>query len=273
MRERNGPGGIKTERRSPMITSGVATPSAASNSITVVITIPPSSPATRPAKIAFVLLIQREYELWRRLCQAPDHSLRRSPQRTPLQQFSVTLGRPKKFSYPLHDHRRCQLFHAGMVKRALAQPAVIAWRTWQVQAHDRFRSPIRSDANRIRRAEHADHRLAERRSDMHCARIIRHANLGTLNKRCQFCGRRFAGKITCAGCGGCDLSASRLIAFCTRQSDSKSLVKKVPRDSCESFNGPVLGLPYGSRRQHRDRFRRGHAALLQEALHITRSLR
>src|SRR2546422_8403289 len=45
---------------------------------------------------------------------------------------------------------------------------------------------------------------------MHRARIIRHANLGTLNKRCQFCGRRFAGKITCAGCGGCDLSASRL---------------------------------------------------------------
>jgi hypothetical protein len=39
-----------------MITSGVATPSAASNNITVIITIPPSKPASNPAKIAFVLL-------------------------------------------------------------------------------------------------------------------------------------------------------------------------------------------------------------------------
>src|SRR3954447_23205440 len=38
MSERNGPGGMKTERRSPMITSGVATPSAASSNIAVVIT-------------------------------------------------------------------------------------------------------------------------------------------------------------------------------------------------------------------------------------------
>src|SRR6184192_49479 len=41
--ERNGPGGMKTESRSPIITSGVATPSTASN------------PASSPAKIAFVL--------------------------------------------------------------------------------------------------------------------------------------------------------------------------------------------------------------------------
>ena len=39
-----------------MITSGVATPSAASNNITVVITIPATSPASNPAEIAFVLL-------------------------------------------------------------------------------------------------------------------------------------------------------------------------------------------------------------------------
>jgi hypothetical protein len=54
---------MKTESRSPMITSGVATRSAASNNIAVVITIPASNPATNPAKIAFVLLIRSEYEL------------------------------------------------------------------------------------------------------------------------------------------------------------------------------------------------------------------
>src|SRR5438105_694183 len=49
--ERNGPGGMKTESRSPIITSGVATPSTASNNIAAVITTQASS----PAKIAFVL--------------------------------------------------------------------------------------------------------------------------------------------------------------------------------------------------------------------------
>jgi hypothetical protein len=53
---------MKTERRSPMITSGVATPSTASNNIAVVITIPASNPAMSPAKITFVLLTHREYE-------------------------------------------------------------------------------------------------------------------------------------------------------------------------------------------------------------------
>ncbi|PYL34896.1 MAG: hypothetical protein DMF38_06850 [Verrucomicrobia bacterium] len=53
--ERNGPGEMKTERRSPMITSGVATPSTASNNIAAVITTPASNPTSSPAKIAFVL--------------------------------------------------------------------------------------------------------------------------------------------------------------------------------------------------------------------------
>ena len=47
---------MKTERRSPIITSGVATPSTASNNIAAVITMPASNPASRPAEIAFVLL-------------------------------------------------------------------------------------------------------------------------------------------------------------------------------------------------------------------------
>ena len=56
MTERNGPGGMNTESRSPIITSGVATPSAASSNIAVVITMPATNPASNPATIAFVLL-------------------------------------------------------------------------------------------------------------------------------------------------------------------------------------------------------------------------
>ena len=47
---------MKTERRSPIITSGVATPSTASNNIAAAITTPASNPASSPAKIAFVVL-------------------------------------------------------------------------------------------------------------------------------------------------------------------------------------------------------------------------
>ena len=56
MSERNGPGGMNTERRSPIITSGVATPNVASNNIAVVITIPATNPASNPAEIAFLLV-------------------------------------------------------------------------------------------------------------------------------------------------------------------------------------------------------------------------
>ena len=57
MIERNGPGFIKTESRSPMIASGVATPKRASANITTVMAIPAISPASNPAKRAFDLLI------------------------------------------------------------------------------------------------------------------------------------------------------------------------------------------------------------------------
>src|SRR5438552_8574289 len=56
MSERNGPGGMNTERRSPIITSGVATPSVASSNIAVVMTVPAVNPANKSAKIALVLL-------------------------------------------------------------------------------------------------------------------------------------------------------------------------------------------------------------------------
>jgi hypothetical protein len=45
---------MKTERRSPMMTSGVATPSVASNNIAVVIKTAATNPASNPAEIAFV---------------------------------------------------------------------------------------------------------------------------------------------------------------------------------------------------------------------------
>jgi hypothetical protein len=48
---------MNTERRSPIITSGVATPNVASNNIAAVITIPATNPASNPAEIAFLLVI------------------------------------------------------------------------------------------------------------------------------------------------------------------------------------------------------------------------
>src|SRR5881397_734537 len=188
MRERNGPGEMKTERRSPMITSGVATPSAARNSITVVITIPPSNPASNPAKIVFILLTMA-IDLTRRAPEGNQIAKRRSS----AARYSGRFG-------SLH-HRGCHLFHAGVIKWALAEPAVIARRTCQVHAYDRFKPAIRADASRIRGPEHADHGFAERHREMHRAGIIRHANLGALNERSQFCGGCLAGKIKCARCG------------------------------------------------------------------------
>src|SRR5882724_3889429 len=57
MSERNGPGGIKTESRSPIITSGVATPKHASNNIMAVMAIAATKPASKPVESVFVQLI------------------------------------------------------------------------------------------------------------------------------------------------------------------------------------------------------------------------
>jgi hypothetical protein len=48
---------MKTESQSPMIVRGVATPSDASNNITVVIAIAAMSPARNPSAKALVLVI------------------------------------------------------------------------------------------------------------------------------------------------------------------------------------------------------------------------
>src|SRR5215470_11641781 len=99
--ERNGPGGMKTESRSPMMKSGVATPKHASNNIMTVIAIAATKPASIPAESALVLVIYLgDYSLSKRLCQAPRGALgERSPRRTALQ-FSV------RNSYQCRDDAR-----------------------------------------------------------------------------------------------------------------------------------------------------------------------
>jgi hypothetical protein len=81
---------MKTERRSPMMTSGVATPSVASSNIAVVIAIPATNPASNPAQIAFVLLIVASMSC-RGACA--KHLLVRRLTQTPLQQLHFPAAR------------------------------------------------------------------------------------------------------------------------------------------------------------------------------------
>src|ERR1700720_862754 len=147
--ERNGPSGMKAERRSPIITSGVATPSTASNNIAAVITSPASNPASSPAKIAFVLFTTQTHsrssahqvnqiarpsvaklpsavvslssaDAFAARGRRPEDSARYSGR------FSRGCGR-KNFLHTLDHHYRCHLLHAGVTKRALAQTTIIAW--------------------------------------------------------------------------------------------------------------------------------------------------
>src|SRR4051812_3418302 len=59
MRARNGPGGMKTESRSPMMASGVATPILQRQSISAVMTMAATNPANRPASNRLVLVIRQ----------------------------------------------------------------------------------------------------------------------------------------------------------------------------------------------------------------------
>src|SRR5260370_28413460 len=114
MSERNGPGGMKTESRSPIITSGVATPKHPSNNIMTVIAIAAMKPANKPAAITFVgLIARRSYKL----------SAARKSNCTRLTFYSR-----KDFPYPFHDHCGRNLLHACVIERALAEAAIIARR-------------------------------------------------------------------------------------------------------------------------------------------------
>src|ERR1051325_1546588 len=129
MSERNGPGGMNTESRSPMITSGVAAPSVASNNIAVVITTAATDPASRPAEMAFVLLIGATMSCRgvcrdERLCFVVK-GLDANAATT------ILLWCRKNLAPSFHNHLGRHLLHAGMIERALAQAAVIARRTGQ----------------------------------------------------------------------------------------------------------------------------------------------
>ena len=69
--------------------------------------------------------------------------------------------RRENFPCALHDHGGRDLLHAGVIERALAQATVIAGRTRQVNAHNRFRPLVRPNVDRIRRAKYAHHRFPE----------------------------------------------------------------------------------------------------------------
>src|SRR5262245_24498637 len=122
MSERNGPGGMKTERRSPIMKSGVATPSVASNNIAVVIRTAARNPASNPARMAFVLRMPASRGC-RSAC-AKHLTVRRSPRRAPLQQ--TRFCRCENLVRARHDHLGRDLLHAGVIKRTLAQATVIA---------------------------------------------------------------------------------------------------------------------------------------------------
>ena len=69
--------------------------------------------------------------------------------------------RRENFSCALHNDGGCHLLHTGVIEWALAQPTVIAGRTKQVDAHNRFRPFVRPNVNRIRGAKYAHHRFSE----------------------------------------------------------------------------------------------------------------
>src|SRR5438105_11844547 len=65
-------------------------------------------------------------------------------------------------SNPLNHLFGRNLFHAGMVVRALAEPAKIARGAGEVGPDDGFRSPVGSDPSRIGGTEDADHGTIQR---------------------------------------------------------------------------------------------------------------
>src|SRR5690348_10423670 len=80
MIQKNGFGEMKTLRRSPRMTSGVAMLNAhASSSMATVMAIPATTPAKKPVAIALDLLIEnKSYKATTRSelkCVAPEHSL------------------------------------------------------------------------------------------------------------------------------------------------------------------------------------------------------
>jgi hypothetical protein len=98
---------------------------------------------------------------------------------------------------------------------------------------------------------------------MHRARVVRERHLGALNQPRQICWSSFTAKISRSRCGGRDLLAPRFIAFRARESNSKSFPKKLARDACESFNGPVLRFPNCPGHKDYERFAGRHTVFIE----------
>ena len=155
-----------------------------------------------------------------------------------------------------------------MIKRALAQATVIAGRTRQIDAHNRFRPLVRPDVYRIRRAKHAHHRLAERRGDVHRPRVVRHRHFSALDQPRQICWSSFTAKINRSRRRDFDLLAPALIAFRTRQSNRKSFAKKLARYAGKSFDRPVLCFPNCPGHKNNERFPSRHTVLLKQSVDV-----
>jgi len=155
-----------------------------------------------------------------------------------------------------------------VIEWALAEASVIAGRTRQVDAHDRFRPFVRANVNRIRRAKNAYHRFTQRRGDMHRPRVVRDRYFGALDQSRQICWSSFTTKINRPRRGGCDLLAARLIAFRTRESNSKSFAKKLARDACKSFDRPVLCFPNRPGHKNNKRFASRHTVFIEQSVDV-----
>ena len=176
---------------------------------------------------------------------------------------TISLCRRENFPRALYDHLGPDLLHAGVIERALAEATVITGRTRQVDAHNRFRPFVRADVNRIRRAKYAHHGLPERCGHVHRPRVVRHRHFSALDEPRQICWSSFTAKIGRSRRGSGDLLATRLIAFRTRESNSKSFAKKLARDACKSFDGPVLCFPNRPGHKNNKRFASWHAVLIE----------
>ena len=103
---------------------------------------------------------------------------------------------------------------------------------------------------------------------MHRPRVIRYRHFGALNQTREICWSSFTAKIYRPRRGGCDLLAARLIAFCTRENNGKSLTKKLARHACKSFDGPVLRFPNRPGHKNDQRPASRHAVLTEQSLDV-----
>jgi hypothetical protein len=84
----------------------------------------------------------------------------------------------------------------------------------------------------------------------------------------QICWCSFTAKINRSQRSGRDFSAARLIALCSGESNGKPLAKKLARDACKPFDGPVLRFPNRPGHKDNERFASRHTVLLEQSLDV-----